>query len=92
MITVNAIRCPKCGDTIYSRARHDYRGCTCGAIAIDGGFDYTRVSADPDVFGQLETVKLEVDATKVQLYQDWNHGGETYGCFNIPFPVTREPA
>jgi hypothetical protein len=60
-------------------------------VAIDGGFDGTRIISDPDVFGQFETVKLEVDATKAQLYQDWNHNGETYGRFNEPVPVNGIP-
>jgi DNA-directed RNA polymerase subunit N (RpoN/RPB10) len=38
----NAIRCRTCGDEIESVHRHDFRACTCGAVAVDGGKDYTR--------------------------------------------------
>jgi hypothetical protein len=77
MIKVQAIRCPTCGDTIYSRARHDLRSCTCGEIYIDGGFDYIRIGwqtgAPPEPF------KLTIDATKKQLFDDWNKGIYKYG-------------
>ena len=41
---VNAIKCPKCGDTIYSRSRHDMHWCSCQNVAIDGGSDYVKLS------------------------------------------------
>ena len=87
MITVNAIRCPECGDTIYSRTRNDFRGCTCGSIFIDGGRDYMKVSAKPEIFKQLKTIELELDVTEQQLYKDWDTGNNVYGRFNIPLPV-----
>jgi hypothetical protein len=37
------IRCKKCGDTIESKHRHDFRSCSCGSVSIDGGRDYTRI-------------------------------------------------
>ena len=38
----NAIRCKKCGDVIESKAVHDFKLCSCGAGAVDGGHDYLR--------------------------------------------------
>jgi hypothetical protein len=38
----NAARCARCGDTVRSRNRHDYRTCKCGALAVDGGSWYAR--------------------------------------------------
>lgn len=38
----NAARCRKCGDEIESKSRHDYRVCSCGSIAVDGGLNYIR--------------------------------------------------
>ena len=38
----NAIRCKRCGDVIESKHRHDFRTCSCGAVAVDGGYDYLR--------------------------------------------------
>lgn len=40
---VNAIQCPMCQDVVWSRHRHDFRNCECGAVAIDGGRDYVKV-------------------------------------------------
>lgn len=41
-ITKNAIRCKHCGDVIESVHVHDYKTCSCGAYAVDGGHDYLR--------------------------------------------------
>ena len=38
----NAIRCKKCGDIIESQTVHDFKFCSCGACAVDGGHDYLR--------------------------------------------------
>ena len=38
----NRIKCLKCGDVIESKYRHDYKTCSCGACAVDGGHDYLR--------------------------------------------------
>ena len=43
-IVKNMIKCKKCGDVIQSRSRHDFRFCDCGAISIDGGYDYLKRS------------------------------------------------
>lgn len=40
------IRCLKCKANIFSMFRHDFKYCPCGAVAVDGGFDYTRVSGN----------------------------------------------
>ena len=77
MTIVNAIRCPECGDVIYSRTRHDFRNCSCGNVYIDGGLDYIRVGgkASPNV----KVFELEIKATKKELYNDWNSSGNKYG-------------
>lgn len=77
-ITVKAIQCRKCHDKIFSRARHDFRSCSCSAISIDGGFDYIKVSFQQDQFGP-EVFDLEVEATKKELYDDWNEKRDKYG-------------
>ena len=77
MVTVNAIKCPNCGDTIYSRAHHDMRWCTCKETAIDGGFDYLKICAK-DV-ANIKSFKLDVDADKKTLYDDWNKRKDKYG-------------
>jgi len=76
-IKVNAIQCPKCKDIIYSRSRHDFRTCSCGDVSIDGGFDYTKISfisVKPDI------ILIDVDATKEELFNDWNNRKNKFGC------------
>ncbi len=48
IIISNEAECKKCGDSIFSAHRHDYKSCKCGAIAIDGGLDYQRYVGDFD--------------------------------------------
>ena len=36
------LHCLECDDRIFSNYRHDFRRCKCGAIFVDGGFDYFR--------------------------------------------------
>ena len=38
----NAIRCKKCGEVIESKSVHDFKFCSCGACAVDGGHEYLR--------------------------------------------------
>jgi len=38
----NAVRCKICGGVIESRSTHDLVKCSCGACAVDGGFEYLR--------------------------------------------------
>jgi hypothetical protein len=78
---VFAIQCMACGDVIYSRARHDYRSCTCGKIAIDGGFEYTRV-----IGTEWDSTQLIVNASKSELYRDWNSGKDKYGLIHGKIP------
>lgn len=75
---VRAAKCDNCNALVYSRARHDYRPCPCGAIAVDGGLDYLRVLWQPKKPAP-ETVEIEVDATAQQLYDDWNFSRDVYG-------------
>jgi DNA-directed RNA polymerase subunit N (RpoN/RPB10) len=46
-IVRNAVRCRLCGDEIESTYRWDYRPCSCGAVAVDGGHDYLRRVLNP---------------------------------------------
>jgi ribosomal protein L37AE/L43A len=78
MIIVTAIECPFCKDTVYSRARHDMRRCSCGKVAIDGGFDYTRLVYDPSL-ATVPTKSIQLDTDKKALYDDWNKGKAKYG-------------
>lgn len=41
-ILSNKIKCNHCGDVIESKTVHDYKECSCGSVAVDGGRDYLR--------------------------------------------------
>ncbi len=43
---MNRIKCAKCGDLLHSKHRHDFQGCTCGAVYVDGGNDYCRYGGE----------------------------------------------
>lgn len=74
---IQAVKCKNCGDIVYSRALHDLHGCSCGYVAVDGGFDYVRIIfRNTDGF---ESIEIEVDATKQELYNDWNCSINKYG-------------
>jgi len=53
MITRNAARCKKCGDTIESKSVHDWVSCKCKAIFVDGGKEYLRSGGDIDALEDL---------------------------------------
>lgn len=73
---IAGIKCKKCNSIIYSRARHDFRRCPCDTCAVDGGFNYLKVSGD---ITNWKRVEIELDITKSELFQDWNYGHDKYG-------------
>lgn len=75
-VTVTAAECPTCQSLIYSRDRHDFHWCPCGSTAIDGGFDYVKTSF---TVSPPKLVKLELNATKKQLFSDYNLNADKYG-------------
>jgi len=38
----NKIKCKHCGDIIESKHVHDYKWCSCGTVAVDGGHYYLK--------------------------------------------------
>jgi len=83
---VQAITCPECGDTIYSRAVHDWHPCSCWqeedgkkptGCYIDGGFDYLHYGGAK--FDQLKPFQLEVEANEKALYEDWANRIDKFG-------------
>lgn len=79
---IKARRCPLCKDLIFSRTRHDMRKCSCGAIFVDGGFDYLRMGFTTkavESFRMIKTVEVDVDADKGALYNDWNLRIDRFG-------------
>ena len=75
---VQAVKCPTCGDIIFSRARHDFRVCSCDETFVDGGFDCFRYGGDNHPI----PMELEIEQTEAELYQDWNYRTDKYGVIH----------
>jgi len=56
MILENKIQCNKCKDVLVSEYRHDFKFCSCGSCAVDGGKDYAK--------------RLGCDFTDLSVYSD----------------------
>ncbi len=87
-ITVRAIKCTECGDTIFSRAHHDMIWCSCNSIAIDGGINivgmknppsYTRIVGDVWEKTELIFDFPNINEAKIVFYEDWNKKINKYG-------------
>lgn len=61
VIVHNKIRCKKCGEIIESFSRHDFKWCSCGTCAVDGGHDYLRRCGNFDDWEDLSECK-EIEA------------------------------
>lgn len=49
-IIINKAKCKKCNDIIESKTVHDFKWCSCGNIAVDGGQEYIKR------FGNLDDI------------------------------------
>jgi ribosomal protein S27AE len=78
----NALQCAKCDDVIVSTHRHDFRYCKCGAIAVDGGNEYSRWVGDihnaKDLSEYEEIIREETDWEREWREKGWGvpHGRE----------------
>lgn len=55
----NKIKCRHCGDIIESTHIHDFKWCKCGAVAVDGGLEYLKRSANnPNDYQDLSIVAV----------------------------------
>lgn len=52
-IRCNKIKCKKCSDIIESIHAHDFKWCSCGAVAVDGGREYLRRVGNEEDFEDL---------------------------------------
>jgi len=93
-LTVNMLVCGSCGWGVYSRARHDFRRCLCGAVHVDGGFDYFKCGYDPEkVTTRFVSYTLRVKKRET-LYDDWNKSRDKYGLVppeKVPSPPQDPP-
>ena len=58
-ILSNKIKCVKCGDIIESTYKHDFKFCSCGSVAVDGGLTYLRRLGYPSDYIDLSEVVSE---------------------------------
>ena len=64
-IIKNAIRCKICGDIIESKSVHDFKYCSCGKCAVDGGHDYLRGCGNVEDWEDLSVCEeVEKDCNK----------------------------
>lgn len=56
-IISNIIKCKKCGDIIESKSTNDYKRCSCGAVAIDGGKGYLKRIGNEEDYEEMSIVK-----------------------------------
>ncbi|WP_456305801.1 DUF7695 domain-containing protein [Faecalibacterium prausnitzii] len=56
-IVRNMIRCKKCRDVIESCTVHDFKFCSCGSCAVDGGHEYLRRCGNPEDWEELSETK-----------------------------------
>lgn len=81
------LKCKKCNDIIFSKNRHDMCYCKCGAIAIDGGADYIRITGNKEDYECINPIifiindfidfginlkfKLPVRLELIKINDDW---------------------
>ena len=59
-IISNKIKCKKCGDIIESKSTNDYKRCSCGAVAVDGGKDYLKRIGKEEDYIELSNLKQTI--------------------------------
>lgn len=59
IIKENKIKCLKCGDIITSNSVHDFKWCSCGACAVDGGLEYLRRCGNREDWEELAVIEQE---------------------------------
>lgn len=74
IIKKNAIRCKKCGDIIESTSTHDFKFCSCGACAVDGGHEYCRRLGNRDDWESVsEVVEVEDPPAIKKMREEWKN-------------------
>ena len=56
-IISNKIKCKKSGDIIESKSTNDYKRCSCGTVAVDGGKDYLKRIGTEEQYEELSIIK-----------------------------------
>ena len=53
----NRIKCKHCDDIVESTSVHDFKFCSCGKVAIDGGKCYLKRTGNPNDWEELSEYK-----------------------------------
>lgn len=69
IIIKNRIRCKCCGDVIESKSTHDFKYCSCGKCAVDGGLNCLKRSGNTEDYEELSSFK-EIDITPKYEVED----------------------
>lgn len=67
-ILVNKAQCKKCKDIIESKDTNDFKRCSCGSIAVDGGLEYIKRIGNLD-----DIVELSQFYNNNDLSSAWNN-------------------
>ena len=73
---ITAHKCKFCEDILFSRAQHDYRTCSCGKLAVNGGLASLRTISRNHY---PEKVELDLEVTEEELFADWNSRKDEFG-------------
>lgn len=71
-IVRNMAQCLNCSDVITSYHGHDYTGCLCGAIAVDGGANYLKRSGESK---DIKELTIYSDAPFEVIRENFHRGG-----------------
>lgn len=56
----NKVQCKKCNWIIRSKNRHNYVSCKCGAVSVDGGSWYQKITGnEKDYISHLKLFKYK---------------------------------
>lgn len=64
----NIVSCNKCGDIIESKFTHDYQECKCGAISVDGGIEYQKLSGNEEDINFNHTIYQDTESGDFVTY------------------------
>lgn len=78
-----AVKCPKCGDMLYSRAQQDTRTCSCQDVNISGPNELLRVGFK---VSQPIRFEIEVEASSNDLFLDWRSRANKFGLIKAVVP------
>ncbi len=94
IILRNRIRCRNCGDIIESCYTHDFKTCSCGRVAVDGGHDHLSRSftSEEDYEELSETVNDDdIGKTAESAREAPSPGDENPARWKLTYPSQRMP-